>query len=139
MYSFTQAKVPDKKNTTTTELTMENQWICTSLIVRYVSQRDAHFTWLSYTPTEETQKHQECTGNMDILRTGLMADISPPSAQSRWRAHCSLWMDQSPGEQKHSPPVVCTYDLIQSSGLSEIYSLDFTYLSVWEKSKEKCA
>lgn len=41
--------IPDRKKTTTTELTMENQWIWTSLMVRYVSHRDAHFTSLSCT------------------------------------------------------------------------------------------
>ena len=41
--------IPERKKTTTTELTMENQWIWTSLMVRYVSHRDAHFTSLSCT------------------------------------------------------------------------------------------
>lgn len=40
--------LPDRKKTTTTELTMENQWIWTSLMVRYVSHRDAHFTSLAW-------------------------------------------------------------------------------------------
>lgn len=39
--------LPDRKKTTTTELTMENQWIWTSLMVKYVSHRDAHLTSLS--------------------------------------------------------------------------------------------
>jgi len=41
-----QTNRPARKKTTTTELIIENQWICTSLIARYVSQRDAHFTRL---------------------------------------------------------------------------------------------
>ncbi len=36
---------------TTTELMMENQWICTSLMARYVSQRDAQRTGLAFHST----------------------------------------------------------------------------------------
>ena len=44
--------IPDKKKTTTTELMIENQWICTSLMRRYVSHLDAHFTSLTFQFTE---------------------------------------------------------------------------------------
>ena len=33
---------PDRKSTIATELQMANQWICTSLMERYVSHREAH-------------------------------------------------------------------------------------------------
>jgi hypothetical protein len=35
------ATMPDRKSTIMTLLTMENQWIWSSVIFRYVSQRDA--------------------------------------------------------------------------------------------------
>lgn len=107
--------VPDKKNTTTTEFTMENQWICTSLMVRYVSQRDAHFTWLSYTPAKETLgiNRTRTQTHTHWLSARKVSDVLPPSAQSSWRAHCSLWMDWSPGERTHSPPAMCTRHSLQ--------------------------
>lgn len=37
-------RIPDKKNTTTSELIIENQWICTSFIPKYISQREAQLT-----------------------------------------------------------------------------------------------
>lgn len=45
------ARKPVKHKTTTIELVMENQWICTSFIARYVSHRDAHWTslWSQWT------------------------------------------------------------------------------------------
>ena len=36
------ATMPERKRTIISELTIENQWICSSPISRYVSQRDAH-------------------------------------------------------------------------------------------------
>lgn len=36
--------LPDKKNNTTIEFTMENQWICTSFMSKYMSHRDAQLT-----------------------------------------------------------------------------------------------
>ena len=38
------ATMPERKRTIISELTIENQWICSSPMSRYVSQRDAHFT-----------------------------------------------------------------------------------------------
>lgn len=70
--------LPDRKKTTTTELTMENQWIWTSLMVRYVSHRDAHFTSLAWgdKPVSLAAGRQEphgCRGHRH----------PPPSGQSR--------------------------------------------------------
>ena len=39
---------PVKKSTITTELTMANQWIWTSLMAKYVSHLEAHTTSLAY-------------------------------------------------------------------------------------------
>jgi hypothetical protein len=66
------ATMPDRKRTIMSELTMENQWMLSSLICRYVSQRDAQRMSLALNATS----YVNTTSSLSATGCGAPARLS---------------------------------------------------------------
>ena len=67
------ATMPVRKSTIMSELTIENQWICSSPIRRYVSHRDAHLISLA----SHLTSYVKMTSPGPLIASGT-ADAPPP-------------------------------------------------------------
>mmetsp|Transcript_39463 Transcript_39463/g.127709 ORF Transcript_39463/g.127709 Transcript_39463/m.127709 type:complete len:351 (-) Transcript_39463:161-1213(-) len=70
------ATMPERKRTIISELTIENQWICSSPISRYVSQRDAHLM----SEISHFTSYVKTASDAPLIPSGV--DTAPPQVES---------------------------------------------------------
>mmetsp|Transcript_29154 Transcript_29154/g.91270 ORF Transcript_29154/g.91270 Transcript_29154/m.91270 type:complete len:225 (+) Transcript_29154:337-1011(+) len=70
------ATMPERKRTIISELTIENQWICSSPISKYVSQREAHLM----SDTSHFTSYVKTASAAPLMPSGV--DTAPPHVES---------------------------------------------------------
>mmetsp|Transcript_31073 Transcript_31073/g.53148 ORF Transcript_31073/g.53148 Transcript_31073/m.53148 type:complete len:208 (-) Transcript_31073:543-1166(-) len=88
------ATMPERKRTIIRELMIENQWICSSPISRYVSQRDAHLI----------SEYSHLTSYVNTTSPGVSIGSGAPAVAEPWHVASCVSVPF------HGPEYVCFID-----------------------------